>query len=210
MWHQWFKCNTFLCAKNTKKWLYSKIVVFWMLCGRTKDVLRHWLKKRRPNVLELCHCLMCEVMFMKVCYDSNGLSLMRLYRGRKWERWHARDRHLRWLVWLLPLRTGDEREVKQWRAAKNRRSYMLLCMSELMATTNPCWLGHFSTTWSTLLMWCLSVAYLRCLLLPLISIICHVLKRLYCFESNLPWSEERSCMIVPWSHSICVFFIAQD
>lgn len=86
-----------------------------ILCRRKRrDVLRDWMneEERRLNVLELCHSLMCEVMFMKVCYDTNGLSLVRLYRGRKRERWRARDRHLEWLVWLLPLRTGDEREVK--------------------------------------------------------------------------------------------------
>lgn len=118
-------------------------------------------------------------------YGTNGLSLMRHYRGRKWERWHAKDRYLQWLVWLLTLRTGDEREVKH--SAKNRCLYMLLCMREVM--TNPCWSGRFSTAWSTLLMSCFSVAYLRCILLLLISIIPHVLKGFW-MESSLIRGEE--------------------
>lgn len=40
-------------------------------------------EESRPNVLELCHVLMCEVMFMKVFYDNNGLFLMRLEESKR-------------------------------------------------------------------------------------------------------------------------------
>lgn len=109
-------------------------------------------------------------------------------------------------VAITPQNRRWARGKTQWRVAKNRRSYMLLCMREVM--TNPCWSGHFSTAWSTSLMWCFSVAYLRCILFQLISIICHVLKGLYHFESNHLWSEERSCIIFPWSHWASVFSLA--